>query len=475
MARNIRDDIVHKRRQRLAELGHEEGAPVPAARQVPIVPFLGSNGLICEVKRRSPSKGDIAPGLDARDQAAIYYNAGARNFSVLTEPEGFAGNIGDLIHVKQTFPDAAVLRKDFLLDTEDIDVAHRAGADAVLLIAGILDADTLAAMHARARELGMAALVEVHDAQDIAKARTFKPELVGINSRDLTTFSVDPLIPLMVASAIDWPCRLVYESGVSHPDHAAFAVASGFTGVLVGEWVVRDPALAGALLTAMGSATPSRFWRDIGASLAKRNGSPLVKICGIAHPEDAQLAASLGADILGFVLYEKSPRRADLEVLRAVRDIPLPKVLVVVNDAGAQDLPEVAKAALAEGLADAVQFHGAETPDDCTRLYPTYFKALRPTSTEFIREADLFRCPRILLDAAAEVPGGSGKAVRPSIMKSWKRPLWLAGGITPDNVRGIVRARRPELIDLASGVEDRPGRKSPDRLRALFAELADLT
>ncbi len=92
-AENIRDEIVAQRRERVSRLGFDEGAAIPATREAPLVPFLGKNGLICEVKRRSPSKGDIAPGLDAVAQAGLYVRAGAGNLSVLTVPEGFGGSL----------------------------------------------------------------------------------------------------------------------------------------------------------------------------------------------------------------------------------------------------------------------------------------------------------------------------------------------------------------------------------------------
>ena len=101
MVPNIRDQIVAQRRARIAALGYTEGVDVPLRREVPIVPFLREPGLICEVKRRSPSKGDIAPGLDAVDQAGLYVNAGVRNLSVLTVPEGFGGSLDDMMQVKR--------------------------------------------------------------------------------------------------------------------------------------------------------------------------------------------------------------------------------------------------------------------------------------------------------------------------------------------------------------------------------------
>lgn len=471
MSRNIRDEIVAKRQARIDDLGHAEGVDIPKRRETPIVPFLAEDGLICEVKRRSPSKGDIAPGLDAVDQAGIYVKAGVRNLSVLTEPEGFGGSLRDLMDVKKAFPHAAVLRKDFLFDANDIDVSWRAGADAVLLIAGMLSADRLQMLYRCARSLGLEALVEVHDAEDIKKASLVSPGLVGINSRDLTTFAIDPLLPLRVAAGIGWDAKLVYESGISHPEQAAFAVGSGFYGLLVGEAAVRDPSLPGRLRDAMAGALPIRFWPAVARRLAAGGNRPMIKICGLAREDDARLAADLGADVLGFVFWPESPRRAEPSLLRSLRDLSLPKVGVAVRSAADTQLAPEVRALLEEGLLDAVQFHGDELSDACAALWPTYYKALRPRSVEELPAADAYRCPRILLDAAAPVPGGSGTRVGAPILEAWRKPLWLAGGITPDNAARIAATRKPELLDVASGVEESPGVKCPTRLKKLFAEL----
>lgn len=471
MSRNIRDEIVAKRRARIEELGHTEGADIPRRRETPIVPFLAANGLICEIKRRSPSRGDIAPGLDAVDQAALYARAGAGNLSVLTVPEGFGGSLEDLMRVKRRFPGTAVLRKDFLFDTHDIDVSWRAGADAVLLIAGMLSADRLNILYRCAKSLGLEALVEVHDDEDLAKASAMAPNLVGVNSRDLVTFDVDPLLPVKIKSRIGWPCRVVYESGVKSPEQAAFAASCGFAGLLAGEGVVRDPGLAGAVLAAMAAAPQRRFWPEIGRRLAEAGGRPLIKICGLTREDDARLAADAGADALGFVFWPESPRRAEPVLLEKLRDLPVPKIAVTVNAAGAESLPPEVTALLLDGLLDAAQLHGGEGPDDCFRLWPVSYKALRPRDAAEAAAVDDYRCPRVLLDAAAEVPGGSGRRVGPDVLEAWRRPLWLAGGITPDNIRRIAEVRRPELLDVASGVEEAPGVKSRALTRKLFAEL----
>ena len=477
MKRNIRDEIVKKRQTRVAALGYSEGVVLPARRETPLVPFMGGNGLICEVKRRSPSRGDIAPDLDAVAQAGIYVAAGAGNLSVLTEPEGFAGCLTDLVRVKKAFPGTAVLRKDFLFAVEDIRISFLAGADAVLLIAGMLSVERLRALYNAAKEYGMAALVEIHDQDDIRKVAAFKPELVGINCRDLTSFAIDPLLPVRVGSGVDWEAKLVYESGISHEDQAAFATGAGFDGILVGEGVVRESSLAARLLVAMRGAKRSRFWPEIGKRLQQnrenheKRGRPLVKICGLAREDDARKAVACGADVLGFVFWPHSPRVASPELARALRDLPLPKVGVVVNPDNARRLQPEVLALLEEGVLDAVQLHGDESPAASAALWPVQYKALRPAGPDAVSGASLYRCPRVLLDAWADVPGGAGKQVDAAVLKAWQRPLWLAGGITPGNVREIAGTHMPEMIDVASGVEESPGIKSLEKMKHLFAEL----
>ncbi|MEJ2665420.1 MAG: bifunctional indole-3-glycerol phosphate synthase/phosphoribosylanthranilate isomerase, partial [Spirochaetia bacterium] len=130
---NIRDEIVGKRRKDLEKEGFTMGSPVPDERRAPLVPFNRDPFLICEIKRSSPSRGDIAAGRDPVAQAAAYVENGVKTVSILTEQNYFSGSLDDLMRVKTGYPDLAVLRKDFLLEKEDILVSYRAGADAVLL------------------------------------------------------------------------------------------------------------------------------------------------------------------------------------------------------------------------------------------------------------------------------------------------------------------------------------------------------
>ena len=164
-----------------------------------------------------------------------------------------------------------MLRKDFLLDEEDLEVSARAGADAVLLLAALHDGPALRRLCRRAQELGLAALVEVHDPAEAGRAREARPALTGVNSRDLASFRVDPLVPLALRPAIDWETTLVYESGVRGPEGVLLARSGGFDAVLVGEAAVRNPEAVGELTAALDSPLAARdFWARVAGRLARR-------------------------------------------------------------------------------------------------------------------------------------------------------------------------------------------------------------
>lgn len=507
---DVRDSIVARRRERIATEGHAFGHPVPTVRHVPLVPFTAAPLCICEIKRRSPSRGSLAQYLDPVVQAGLYRDQGCRSVSVLTEEDWFGGSLDDLMAVKSAWPDLAVLRKDFLVDRADVDIAFRAGADAILLIASMLDADRLTDLHRHATGLGMEVLVELHSFPELDKVRALAPPLVGINCRDLQTFSLDLLHPLSLIPAIDWPCTLVFESGLFGRADALYAARQGFRGILVGEAVVKQPSLVRALreglITGQPTISPpqdyprarplsaphpapareSLLWGIVAARRSHASPldpthapqtsqlpRPLVKICGLTRESDVHLAASLGADLLGFV-FADSPRRASLDLLKALSDLPQPRIAVVVARKGTGPLalpPEVLQA-WDLGLIHGIQFSGDESPDDCSSFAIPFYKALRPTSPAALAESPRYPCPRILLDAAAPgMFGGTGHSPDPAVLKSWQGPLWLAGGIRPDNVVSLIAAFRPELIDLSSGIESSPGSKDPDLLTELFQRI----
>ncbi len=490
---NVRDEIVELRKKRLAAEGPFQGLPRPASRDLPLVPFLGAEGIVCEMKRASPSKGDIDPGFKAAERASLYAAGGARNVSVLTEQDRFRGSLADLAEVKRAHPGLSVLRKDFLLDRADVEASYLLGADAVLLIASMLDAATLADLASYAASLGMSAMVEVHDAEDVAKARAFKPGIVGINSRDLKSFRIDPLLPLKVRAMIDWEAKVVYESGIMDEADAAFPGSAGFQGILVGEAVTRDPGMVRAIREAFSGASRRAFWTELcGAMTGSGKLRTLVKVCGIREREGYRAALEGGADLVGFILAE-SPRKCEASFIRSLGEregFPL-RVAVVTDppsavDSSVLDLVE-------EGFIDAIQFHGiagegeagaAAFKRDCRsseagKACVPYYKAERPRNAEDVKAFPAFGAPRILIDAhSPKGLGGTGERAAADAIEAARESLpglWLAGGLKPDTVARAVRELRPELVDAASGTESSPGVKDPELVKKFLREVAHAT
>jgi indole-3-glycerol phosphate synthase len=205
--------------------------------------------VIAEIKRRSPSKGDLNPGLEPAQVASAYERGGAACLSVLTDAEFFGGSVGDLQAARSACA-IPVLRKDFTIDARDIADARLMGADAVLLIVAALEDAELRAFLAIAGELAIDALVEVHDERELDRAADAGASIIGVNQRDLTTFEIDRELAAKLAPRMPDGAVTVAESGIRGVDDASAVAAAGFRAVLVGESVVTsgDPTAAVAAL-----------------------------------------------------------------------------------------------------------------------------------------------------------------------------------------------------------------------------------
>lgn len=203
-------------------------------------------GVISEVKRRSPSKGALAVDLDPAALAASYAAGGAACLSVLTDAEFFGGSAEDLVAARNgcVLP---VLRKDFTVSLADVYDARLMGADCVLLIAAALDDDELRRFHDAAGEVELDVLVEIHDEAELDRALAVGAQLVGVNQRDLVTFSVDTDRAVRMAPLIPDHVVKVAESGITGPDDAARLAEAGYHALLVGESLVRSASPADAV------------------------------------------------------------------------------------------------------------------------------------------------------------------------------------------------------------------------------------
>lgn len=200
-------------------------------------------GVIAEVKRRSPSRGELAADLDPVRQAVSYETGGADAVSVLTEPDFFSGSDRDLTEVAAAVA-VPVLRKDFVLDPVQVWEARALGASAVLLIVAALDDDSLSELLATAGKAEIEALVEVHTAVEARRAAALGASLIGVNNRNLDDFTVDLATAETVAGLLEPGSVKVAESGIFTGADAARMAASGYDAVLVGEALIRsaDPA-----------------------------------------------------------------------------------------------------------------------------------------------------------------------------------------------------------------------------------------
>jgi len=220
------------------------------------MPALAAPGIsvIAEVKRRSPSKGELAAIADPAGLAAGYEAGGAAVVSVLTEERRFGGSIADLRAVRAAV-EIPVLRKDFIVSTYQLWEARAAGADLVLLIVAGLDADDLLRLHAEAVALGLTPLVEVHDEDEVDAALAVGARLVGVNARNLRTLEVDPEAFARVAPRLPDDVVTVAESGIRDAGDVRALADLGAQVVLVGEALVRgdDPEAAVAAMVAAGA------------------------------------------------------------------------------------------------------------------------------------------------------------------------------------------------------------------------------
>lgn len=194
--------------------------------------------IIAEVKYRSPSAGIIREPFDPVAIAQVYAAHGAAAISVLTESEFFGGSFLYLSHIRAAVS-PPLLCKDFIIDAYQVYLARRFGADAILLIAAILDDPTLSALLELTARLGMDALVEVHDRDQLRRVSDLGAKLVGVNNRDLRSFRTDIETSITLASALPKDSVAVSESGFGDPDEIRRVVAVGYQAVLIGEHLMR--------------------------------------------------------------------------------------------------------------------------------------------------------------------------------------------------------------------------------------------
>lgn len=197
-------------------------------------------GIICEFKRKSPSKGDISPMADVSDIIPQYIEGGASAISVLTDTRFFGGGPSDLAVASTLSETTPLLRKDFIIAKSQIYEARWLGASAILLIAAILTEKELMEFHDLAHRLKMETLVEIHDLKELNKI-TFTPDMIGVNNRNLSSFKTNVSHSLELMSYLPKDCVLVAESGIRNPEDLKRLKKAGFKGFLIGEAFMSTP------------------------------------------------------------------------------------------------------------------------------------------------------------------------------------------------------------------------------------------
>jgi indole-3-glycerol phosphate synthase len=229
------------------------GAVRPFRRAISEAASAHGMAVISEIKRRSPSKGDLDPTLDPESVAKEYEAGGAACLSVLTDAEFFGGGADDLARARAACS-LPVLRKDFTVSPLDVCDARLMGADAVLLIVAALSDEELASFLDLSRRCSLTALVEVHDETELRRAVDLGAEVIGVNQRDLRTFEVDHRRALRLGGLMPAHVTPVAESGIEGPADVRRLAEAGYQAVLVGERLVRSGDRRGAVAELLGAA-----------------------------------------------------------------------------------------------------------------------------------------------------------------------------------------------------------------------------
>ena len=366
------------------------------------------------MKRRSPSAGDVRPNADPAHLAGAFERAGAAAVSILVD-ERFGGRVEDL-RAARSHTGAPLLAKGFFSTPEQLRELREAGADAVLLLLRDLDDQTTLELMQTAAALGMDALVEAHDDDEVRRAVELDAEVVGINARDLATFRIDRTAQLELVARAPRDRVVIAESGIESRAQGAAAELAGADAILVGSALMR-------------AADPP-------AKLAELLARPLVKVCGLTRKEDVAVAAEAGADLAGFIRVDGSPRQA-VEVL------PVPETMLSVS------------------------VHVGEADDegaDLVQVYEQDAERLRGRDAVLLRRGE--PVAKVL-----DLPWDENDPAHLERARAAEGRVMLAGRLGPDNVRAAIDAVEPWAVDAASRLEAEPGIKDPAKVRA-FVEAA---
>ena len=375
------------------------------------------------------------------------YTPFANAISVLTDKTFFKGSFKDLEDLGK-LTSLPLLAKDFFLDEFQIKRAYAAGADAVLLMLSVLSDVEYRRLEKAAAELGLEVLTEVHDEEEMARANALGARIIGINNRDLKTLEVDLETTQKLAPLARRGAALVSESGFKERSEI-LRFAKKIHGFLIGS-------------SLMAASRPDLNLRQMAFGE--------VKICGLTRPEDASHSYNSGATFGGLNFVEGTPRAIEPgEAKKVMGDTPLKWVGVFRNSE-----PNYIAAVASVLDLDAVQLHGVETEQFRTKLRKILLEKAEiwqaVEGMKYVPEMAPDVCDRLILDSKRHrVFGGTGFAFGWGPLKKLKKKahLGLAGGLVPGNMSRALKTGIP-LLDVCSGVEESRGKKSAEKITALF-------
>jgi indole-3-glycerol phosphate synthase/phosphoribosylanthranilate isomerase len=420
--------------------------------------------LIAEVKRASPSKGMLAPDMDPVATACLYAAHGASVISVLTEPHFFLGAPEYLTAIKNAVS-IPVLRKDFIIDDYQVYEARAWGADIILLICAILDDNQLQRLLHLTHELHMQALVEVHSREEAQRALKAGALIIGVNSRDLTTFKMNPYLLREIRQMLPQDRIVIAESGIHSEADVRRLARYDVQAMLVGESLVLSPDIPNQIRMLLHGA----------------NRTTQVKICGLSNPEHINAAIEAGADMLGFIFHEPSHRyirptqvpallEASSSYAQPAHGQARPDLVGVFVNKDASYINDVVEQA---GL-NYVQLHGTESPDFCQQISRPVIKAVSLKEQADLSQLSDYQSVtwRLLIDTPTPAWGGSGRISDWQLARlaAQQSKILLAGGLTSENVAAALQQVRPWGLDVSSGVET-DKKKDIQKIRAFLAQV----
>lgn len=538
----ILTQICETKKRKMQEKGISLGYDLPQKREFPLIyPTLLNDRtapfVIAEVKRKSPTKGHISTITEPTKLAQIYINQGANAISVLCEEDYFQGSLQDLYAIKRAFPQACILRKDFILHKDEARVSYLFGADMVLLIVALFvdDMESFCAIYDELLAYNLTPLIEIHTLAEynLIKDLNLQKAIVGINTRNLKTFQINKMEAMKLRAQIPKHIPVIFESGIQSEYDSFMAGSGGFQGILCGSFLVEQLDKKEAFLESSGDLDLSynvdskhiphhsiihglKQALSIGAnkaifstllqrfytknhSMQKECYKPLIKVCGINDLEFLKESVKY-ADMLGFILTPESMRYVDREFLQEAQkafnthkdSIPL-RVGVVTHEC-----VEVGVKYLEEGLIDCLQLHDmpisfcieSEIVKDIESFYGPYplhtlYARLNAELLPFypsINYKELLHVEKGLQTHFAlwDSSAGSGCDIDIVAMqdflakhKTLQGNLWLAGGISAKNLQTILTLK-PMLLDICSGFESQKGKKSIPSLKEFFDLLDSL-